>query len=142
MMNAGPEAGVIPDRSAGLATAREQVLRFAAVGVVGTAIHYGVLIAMVELVGTGPVVGTCAGFMVAAFFAFLLNSRYTFKAKIDLRAGLLKNYSSLAVGLGINMGTVALLTWLKVPYIAAQAAATVLAFIWNFLASKFFVFRT
>jgi|GEM_PF-300616 len=136
-----PEAGAMEERPAGLTTAREQVLRFAAVGVVGTAIHYSVLIAMVELAGTGPVVGTFAGFMVAAFFAYLLNSRYTFRAQLDLRKGLLKNYSSLAVGLAINMGTVALLTWFDVPYIAAQAVATVLAFIWNFLASKFFVFR-
>lgn len=141
MHNVGTDAAAIGEKPSGLATARGQVLRFAAVGVVGTAIHYGVLIAMVELVGTGPVVGTFAGFMVAAFFAYLLNSRYTFKARINLRAGLLKNYSSLAVGLGINMGTVALLTWLDVRYIAAQAVATLLAFIWNFLASKFFVFR-
>lgn len=135
------DVGAIEERPARLAEARGQMLRFAAVGVVGTAIHYSVLIAMVELVGAGPVLGTCVGFMVAAFFSYLLNSRFTFRAQLDLKAGLFKNYSTLAIGLGINMGTVALLTWLAVPYIAAQGVATVLAFIWNFLASKFFVFR-
>ena len=112
MPNAAPDTAEISKPASDLATARGQVLRFAGVGVIGTAIHYGVLIAMVELVGTGPVVGTFVGFMVAAFFSYLLNSRYTFNAKLDLKSGLLKNYSTLAVGLGINMGTVALLTWL------------------------------
>lgn len=118
-----------------------QILRFAAVGVVGTAIHYAVLIAAVELAGASPVTGTFFGFITAAFVSYFLNAAFTFGQRPNLKSGLFKNYISLAFGLAINVGTVAALTHWEVPYIPSQIAATVLAFIWNFLASKFIVFR-
>ncbi|MBC2665153.1 GtrA family protein [Novosphingobium flavum] len=120
---------------------KSEILRFAAVGVVGTAVHYGVLVALVELGGVDPVAGTLCGFIVAAFASFVLNSVFTFRVRLNFTSALLKNYVSLAFGLAINVGTVALLTHLATPYIFAQLVATVLAFIWNYLASRFIVFR-
>ena len=119
-----------------------EVLRFTAVGVIGTGVHYGVLIGLVEVAHASPVLGTFVGFLVAAFVSYTLNRRYTFAIKPAFSAGLVRNYLALAVGLGINVGTVALLTHLGLVYILAQIVATVIAFIWNYLASRFVVFRT
>ena len=120
---------------------RRQVMRFAAVGVVGTIIHYGVLIAVVEFGRASPVFGTFCGFMVAALVSYSLNRRYTFEERPTFGAGLVRNYLALAVGLAINVGAVALLTRFHAPYVAAQAVATILAFIWNYFASRFIVFK-
>lgn len=120
---------------------RRQLARFLAVGVVGTIVHYSVLIALVELLHVSPVVGTFCGFIVAAFVNYSLNRKFTFENRPSFGAGLVKNYAVLIVGLGINVGTVALLTHWNVPYVPAQIVATVLAFIWNYIGSRFVVFQ-
>ncbi|MET0183416.1 MAG: GtrA family protein [Caulobacterales bacterium] len=118
-----------------------QLARFTGVGVVGTIVHYGVLIAAVELLHLDPVIGTILGFLCAAFVSYVLNRRYTFTTTHTFRQGLLRYYGALAVGLVINAGTVWLLTHWGTPYILAQAVATGLAFIWNFIAARFVVFQ-
>lgn len=128
-------------KAAQAAPIRRQIMRFAAVGIVGTIIHYGVLIAVVEFGHASPVFGTFCGFMVAALVSYSLNRRFTFDERPTFGAGLLRNYLALAVGLAINMGAVALLTHFHAPYVAAQGVATILAFIWNYFASRFIVFK-
>src|SRR5688572_26289362 len=51
----------------GLEVLGRQFSRFLAVGVVTTAVHYGVLIALVEAFDINPVLGTTAGFIAAVF---------------------------------------------------------------------------
>ena len=53
-------------------------LKFAGVGAIATAIQYGVLVASVELLGIGPVSGSCAGFLVGAVFNYWANYHFTF----------------------------------------------------------------
>lgn len=118
-----------------------QLARFTGVGVIGTIVHYAVLIGAVELFGVHPVPGTILGFLCAALISYILNRRYTFEATHSFGHGLLRYYLALGVGLLINAGTVGLLTHWRVPYVAAQAVATALAFIWNFIAARFVVFR-
>jgi putative flippase GtrA len=120
---------------------RRQLLRFGAVGIVGTSIHYGMLIALVELGHASPVAGTIAGFIVAAFVSYILNGIFTFDSRPSFITGLFKNYIALAIGLAINAGTVAFFTDLSVDYRLAQAIATLIAFIWNYLASRHVVFK-
>lgn len=116
-------------------------LRFAAVGAVATAVHYAVLIAMTELGGASPVLATICGFFVGALVSYTLNRRYTFATKPDFGKGLLKFLLVIAIGAVINAGIVAAFVNAGVHYMIGQVIATGLVLIWNFAASRFFVFR-
>jgi putative flippase GtrA len=126
---------------AGLEVLGRQFSRFLAVGVVTTAVHYGVLIALVEAFDINPVLGTTAGFIAAVFVTYILNRRYTFDARPTFGPGLLKYYASVSMGLVINAGLMALLTGWGVNYLLAQIVASGAALIWNFFAARFLVFR-
>lgn len=128
-------------RRAGLEALGRQFSRFLAVGVATTAVHYGVLIALVETWDIDPVLGTTAGFVTAVFLSYLLNRRYTFEERPTFGPGLLKYYASVSMGLVINAGLMAQLTAWGVHYLPAQVVASGAALIWNFLAARFVVFR-
>jgi putative flippase GtrA len=128
-------------RRAGLDILGRQFSRFLVVGVATTAVHYGVLIALVEAWDIHPVLGTTAGFVAAVFLSYLLNRRYTFEARPTFGPGLLKYYASVSMGLVINAGLMAQLTVWGAHYLLAQVVASGAALVWNFLAARFLVFR-
>ncbi|MFN3746385.1 MAG: GtrA family protein [Hyphomicrobiaceae bacterium] len=136
-------AGETPSfaRRAGLEILGRQFSRFLAVGIATTAVHYGVLIALVEAWDVHPVLGTTAGFVAAVFLSYLLNRRYTFEVRPTFGPGLLKYYASVSMGLVINAGLMAQLTVWGVHYLPAQVVASGAALVWNFLAARFLVFR-
>ena len=138
-----PSPGSEPpsSRRAWLEVLGRQFSRFMAVGVATTAVHYGVLIALVETWDVHPVLGTTAGFIAAVFLSYLLNRRYTFDTRPTFGQGLLKYYASVSMGLVINAGLMALLTGWGVNYLLAQVIASGAALVWNFLAARFLVFR-
>jgi putative flippase GtrA len=118
-----------------------QFSSFLAVGVVTTAVHYGVLILLVERWAINSVAATTTGFVAAAFFSYLLNRHYTFEERPAFLAGLIKCYAAVSIGLILNAGTMALLTAWEVYYLLAQVIASGVALAWNFLAVRFVVFR-
>lgn len=118
-----------------------QFLRFAAVGAVATAVHYTILIALVQLGHVNPVLGTACGFCVAAVVSYSLNRRFTFDHQPVFAHGLVKFLAVGAVGLALNAGIVALLIGQGLHYLLAQVVATGLVLIWNFGAARFVVFR-
>ena len=128
-------------KRAGLDALARQFSRFLAVGIATTAVHYGVLIALVEAWSINPVWATSAGFVTAVLFSYLLNRRYTFDERPAFHSGLLKYYAAVSVGLVFNAGTMALLTAWGLYYLLAQIIASGVALIWNFLAARFVVFR-
>lgn len=137
-----PPGGDPPSgRRAWLDALGRQFSRFLAVGVATTAVHYGVLIALVETWGVHPVLGTTAGFIAAVFLSYLLNRRYTFDARPTFGPGLLKYYVSVSIGLVINAGLMAVLTAWGANYLLAQIVASGAALVWNFFAARFLVFR-
>jgi putative flippase GtrA len=117
-----------------------QFSSFLAVGVATTAVHYGVLITLVEACAINPVLATTAGFLVAVILSYLLNRRYTFEERPAFGLGLFKYCGALSVGLVLNTGTVALLTAWGFYYVVAQVVASGIALVWNFLAARFVVF--
>lgn len=118
-----------------------QFLRFAAVGVVGTAVHYSVMLALVEFAGATPVLATCAGFLVSLGASYALNRLWTFDKRPPWTRGFVAYLLVCAVGLGINMGVVALAMGAGVHYMAGQVVATLVALLWNFFSARFVVFR-
>jgi putative flippase GtrA len=128
--------------SINLAALARQFSSFLAVGVATTAMHYGVLVALVEAWAINPVWATPAGFLAAALLSYLLNRRYTFDERPAFHSGLLKYYAAVSVGLGLNAGTMALLTGWGFYYVLAQIIASGVALVWNFFAARFVVFRS
>jgi putative flippase GtrA len=129
-------------RRFGFEVLARQFSRFLAVGVVTTALHYGVLIALVEIWGMHPVLATTAGFVTAVLLSYILNRRYTFYQRPPFGPGLLKYYAAVSIGLALNAGTMAVLTGWGVYYLLAQVVATGVALVWNFFAARVVVFRT
>jgi len=118
-----------------------QFLRFAGVGVVGTAVHYGAMFAAVELLGVSAPVGSGIGFLVSLGASYGLNRVWTFEKRPPWARGFLAYLLVCAVGLGINMGVVALGVANGLHYMLAQVVATPIALLWNFFSSRFIVFR-
>lgn len=118
-----------------------QFLRFATVGAVATAAHYAVLIALAELAGVDPVAATVVGFGVGAVVSYTLNRRFTFETRPAYGRGLVKFLVVIGVGAALNAAIVAFLIGRGLHYMAGQVIATLLVLIWNFAASRLFVFR-
>jgi putative flippase GtrA len=116
-------------------------LRFTAVGVVATAVHYALLIGLTELAGVHPVIGTACGALIGGVVSYTLNRIYTFTARPAYMRGLVKFIVVISVGAGLNAAIVAFFMWLGLYYIFAQFIATAIVLIWNFAVSRVVVFR-
>lgn len=118
-----------------------QFLRFAAIGAVATAVHYAILIALVEGAGMDLLPSTSIGFIAGAVVSYTLNRRYTFETSQSFGRGLAMFIAVGFVGLGLNGLIVSLLARAGLLYILAQMIATGLVLIWNFAAARLVVFR-
>ncbi len=118
-----------------------EFLRFATIGVGATAVHYAVLVALVELAHAPLVPATSVGFICGAVVSYTLNRRLTFAHQPAFGAGLAKFVVVGFVGLGLNALIVSWLHGLGLPYILAQMVATVVILGWNFVMARFVIFR-
>lgn len=118
-----------------------QFLRFAAVGAVATAVHYAVMLSLVELGGMHPVTATFVGFCCGAVVSYTLNRRFTFETRPSYGRGFAKFFFMVGIGAFINAGIVWVLTHNGFHYMVAQVIATGLVMIWNFASARFIVFR-
>jgi putative flippase GtrA len=129
---AGPPAG---------GSLKRQLMRFAMVGVIGTAAHYGILLVAVELLRLSPVIGAGAGFFTGLIASYVLNRAWTFDRRPEFKRGLVTYSIVCIIGFGINVSIVALAVALGVHYMIGQVIATPIAMLWNFLGSRMIVFR-
>jgi len=117
-------------------------MRFAAVGVVGTAAHYVVLTVLVELAGVAVLTATTMGFVTGAVVNYVLNRRFTFDSEASHSVALPKFMTVAAVGAAINWLIVALLAGAAgLHYLLAQLAATATVLLWNFGVNLVWTFR-
>ena len=119
----------------------QQFLRFALVGVVGTAAHYTILLIAAELMHLSPVIGAGAGFLTGLIASYVLNRAWTFDKRPEFKRGLATYTVVCVIGFGINVSIVALALALGVHYMIGQVIATPIAMLWNFLGSRMIVFR-
>jgi putative flippase GtrA len=118
-----------------------EFLRFAAVGVVATIVHYSILISLVELAHAPLIPSTSVGFVFGAVVSYALNRRITFSHQPDFGRGLLEFVAVGAVGLGLNALIVAGLARAGLQYILAQMVATGVVLMWNFIIARLVIFR-
>ena len=118
-----------------------QFSRFAAVGLVGTAGHYALLILAVSGLGFSAVVGTTMGAALGAFINYALNYRFTFASNSRHSKALPLFLLMAGSGLVVNAVIVGFLVDGGLHYLAAQVFATGTVLVINYLVSKAWIFR-
>lgn len=118
-----------------------QFLRYAGAGAIGTAAHYAVLIALVQLAHAGAVAASTAGAIVGALVNYGLNYRFTFASrKAHTRA--LPRFAAVALG-GVALNAIvlaALLATFGPHYLVAQVVATAAVLVAGYLANRLWTF--
>jgi putative flippase GtrA len=132
-----------------------QLAKFAEVGILNTAIDFGILNLLIWLTGiTGgwaiaPL--NAASFLCATTNSYFWNKFWTFKKKGGAAGGEFVQFLVIsAIGIGINTGIVVAGTTLISPALGMSPAAwanimkllaTFVSLVWNFLGYKFIVFK-
>lgn len=119
-----------------------RILRFAAVGAVGTAAHYALLLVLVEAGGVDPVVGSVAGFLLGALVNYTLNRRLVFRSdRAHVEA--LPRFLAVA-GLGLCWNALLMYLFIDVAglhYLIAQVVTTGILLAWHYLGNALWTFR-
>lgn len=119
----------------------EQFVRFAGIGVIGTAAHYATLIALVELLMMYPVAASTVGAVIGALINYYLNYLFTFRSTERHRKALPKFLVVATAGVLLNAFIMYILTALVfLHYLLSQVVATTLQLLWNFVANRCWTF--
>lgn len=118
-----------------------QIGWFGTIGAAATALHYIVLVSLVELMGVGPTAASSTGYVAGGALNYILNKRYTFRSAARAQRAVPRFVAVALVGAAANATVVWALTALGgVQYALAQVAATGSVLVWNFLANKYWTF--
>jgi putative flippase GtrA len=122
-------------------TTAPQFLRYAGAGIAGTALHYALLVALVQLAGIGAVVASTVGAVAGALVNYRLNHQFTF-ASDKAHGHALPRFALVAIG-GIALNAIvvaAMLAFVTTHYFIAQVAATGAVLVAGFLANRTWTF--
>jgi putative flippase GtrA len=120
-----------------------EFIRFGLVGVVNTAVDFVVFILFYRGVGLDPLLANSVSFLIAVSNSYLMNHHWTFR-----RPDSSVSFAAYARFVMLNAGgllisnLVILLLEGVMPLEFAKVIAIGLTFIWNYTASKLFVFNT
>ena len=118
-----------------------QFVRYAGAGVIGTAAHYAVLVALVQGAGTAVVAASTAGAIAGAAVNYLLNHRFTFASRESHGRALPRFAVVAAAGIALNALVLAGMLALVGPhYLVAQVAATLAVLVAGYLANRAWTF--
>lgn len=131
-----------------------RIAKFAAVGVVNTAVDFAVFNTVLFGMHGTPFVAKISAGVIGTINSFVLNRRYTFADRTSDRwhGELARFVVAMAVGMGVNAITVLVaikgvhavpaLSELprQITYNGANALGVVTGFVWNYLSSHHFVF--
>ena len=119
-----------------------KIIRYAVVGVIGTAVHFGVLAALVELFGVEPVTSSTIGFIVTVIVSYVLNHRWTFRSDRGHRSALPRYIIVSITGMLLNTGIMFLTVHVfGLWYILGQCLVVVVVPITNFALNYRWSFR-
>ena len=116
-------------------------LRYTAVGVVATAVHYAVLAACVELGGWPAFAASGFGAVVGAQVAYAGNRWLTFAHRGDVRASWPRFQLTALIGALWGVVVVALGVRLGAHYLVAQVVATLTGLLLTFAINRGWTFR-
>jgi putative flippase GtrA len=118
-----------------------QFVRYAGAGIIGTAAHYVVLVALVQGMHSGVVAASTAGAIIGAGVNYALNHRFTFASSESHRRALPRFAAVAAAGIVLNALVLALMLALVGPhYLVAQVVATLAVLVAGYLANRAWTF--
>ena len=118
-----------------------QFLSFCVMGAAATAVHYVILIVMVQAGIAGVVAASTYGFVAGAIVSYALNRQFTFRSERPHAHALPRFFLVASFGVGVN----AAVLWIfhaaaGMHYLTAQLLATGAALLWNFAANRAWTF--
>jgi putative flippase GtrA len=120
-----------------------QIIAFAGVGVAAAIVHYGLLIALVELVAWRPTMATLIGYIGGGIVSYTLNRSLTYRSERPHEEAGWRFAIVAGVGFTLTYGLMELLHGRGgVPYVLAQVMITGFVLIWSFFAHKLWSFRS
>lgn len=119
-----------------------KLIKFSAVGALGTLAHYSVLVFLVQLLSVNVLVASSTGAIVGALVNYFLNYKWTFNSNKRHSEAMAKFFAVAAVGFVMNGLFMALFTeTLAMHYLIAQVMTTGIVLFWNFLANHYWTFH-
>ncbi len=120
-----------------------QFVKFALVGLLNTAIHYGIFIALYELIGVYHLFASGIGFCFAMTNSYVINKRWTFKSKgSNVRQEFIRFLIVNLISLSVNLGSMAVLVELfSIHPPVAQIVSIGLTLAVNFTGNRFWTFK-
>ncbi|WP_309245260.1 GtrA family protein [Clostridium estertheticum] len=118
------------------------LVRYGLVGLLGTTIHFGSLILLVEFANLDPVLGSALGFLLVLVISYILNRTWTFQSKSrNVRQFLIYSIVSM-IGIGLNSAilfiSVHILKW---NYLYGQCLVVLVVPVSNYLLNSLWTFR-
>jgi len=110
------------------------------VGGVATAMQYALLILLVRAFDMAPTPASSIGFVLSAGVNYLLNYRFTFRSDRPHAPAAAKFGLLAGAGLLINAAIMRLMIGAGVHYLIAQACATAVVLVWNFVGNSIWTF--
>lgn len=118
-----------------------QFTTYVSVGLVALVVHYGLLVALVELGRVDPVAAAVAGYIAGGVVSYTLNRRHTYASDRPHAEATWRFALVAAIGLGLTWILMAILTrWAGLAYLPAQLATTGLVVFWNFTGNRLWTF--
>jgi putative flippase GtrA len=119
---------------------RPQFLRYAGAGAIGTALHYAMLITLVQLARVDAVAASTAGAVAGALVNYVLNHRFTFASEKPHARALPRFALVSAAGVALNAAVMAGVLAVVPRYLVAQVVATGVVLVAGFVANRTWTF--
>lgn len=117
-----------------------QIIIFSCIGAVNTLVHAGVVIIAIEIFYFNQISSNVIGFFLANLVSYVLNSKYTFLRKLNIKAYLLFVFSSLNI-LALTLLFSSLSQFMDWHYLIGLALVLLVSPLISFLVNKRFVFK-
>lgn len=116
-------------------------VRYAGVGAIGTAVHYAVLVVLVQFANVTPISASTVGAVAGAIVNYALNHRFTFVSQRKHILALPRFMAITGLGILVNAAVMALvLAVVTDSYLIAQVIATGVVLIVGYVANKKWTF--
>ena len=117
-----------------------EFIRFGLVGVANTAVHAGIVIALMELLAPPAFIANGIAFCFANVMSYLLNSRFTFRIPASL-LGYRRFLAVSLVSLGLTLLITSVVEYLGLHYAVGLVMAIFVVPVLNYLVMKLWAFK-
>jgi putative flippase GtrA len=120
------------------------IIKYGIVGLLGTMLHFALLIMLVEWGGMHPIAGSAAGFIAVLIVSYILNVKWTFTdSSSQVRMKQFVKYTVVSCS-GLLLNTFIMYTAVELahlPYLIGQCIITVLVPVHNYVLNRRWTFR-